>query len=1119
MGLTTTLSTGLDCRSLGDALRGQLAAPAGALGTITLPIEPAGLAAVTGAAGSVDASPVAAAAARVAGRVPQALSALPGVEQVVQPLTAIVGIAGQLAANDLPTLFEQVLGRAREELARPGGGGHAAMLLRVAELLRDAPEGRALQQLVAALLPALGPALNPGSAGSFPFLDILRGVEGATQVLGGLMCMETVLAEAERLAALMSVRLDPAAIAHQQATLAALLGEGTGSLAARIAALDAADTVALAPLVAEATAAARALGELGERFAVGLAMDEATLSYLDIGRLQAEIDAARSMIRGADAAPARRASAALAGLMQPLLGFDLPGTPAGGVAALLDAVQAQVAQVAASVDALDLAFLTDPLAAGLRLLTQPLRELQALIDQVLLALRAALDQVRAVVAALPLDELAQTIQGFLAPVAQALDAVTGLLAQIEAALQAAADATGQALGQIDDMLDAFKLEIDGFFGQAQAAVDQVDLDAAVAAVAQKVQEFADLLAQAQLKPVFDGAVTAIDAATGIVEAVPFNLLPDSMKSDVDALVQPIKAVDVDAVERDIETTLGITEDGRFAPRQDLEAAIETVHQQFQALLDTVEQHSPRVLLNELDQALEDLAVQVRELEPDLTLQPVREALDSVQQALNGIDLDALLQPVRDAFAQITGALDRLSVAQAIAPVQQQISEARQAVIAAIRLDQWEAALDELRTQALALLGRVNPQQLRAPIEGALGEITETLQRFPSLQAGAGLGVIVAAMLGGSGRRIQPASFGVVLGWLGAPVGTVAGVALSARSAAVAGSLGRALTLVDAVDPAAVGAALNPRLSALRTAVQGLAGRVAAGSDAQLTLGALLPGLDGAALFGELAANRERYRQALAEAASLAGGFSRSGFSEADVGIASLRQAIEPLEPARAKLRQLFAAIGLAEGELSVAGVLRTLLAAAPPSRLVGLVMPIFEALHRRLAHLLDAVIDPLRSAVADLRALLDAVDLAPLVEAADGIVAQARSEIEALSPDHLLAQPLQSFAALKAALVEHDPLDEISAILGNLQELIASVLEKLDLEHLLEVPLEIYDHIFGQVRRLDPRGLLTPVFDQIDVIAGQVDSGLDATVASFKRLQDALPAGGGGSSGSVSVST
>lgn len=1117
MGLTATLGSALDCSSLGDALLGQLRGHGTALGSISVPSDSAGTASVSGAAAAVNPSPVASAAAQLAGRIPQALSALPGVDGVVQPLTAIVGLAGQLAANDVPTLFEQVLGRLKAELAQPGPGGHAALLLRLAQLLQGAPEGQALRQLLEGLVPSLGQA--PGVA-DFPLLDILRGIEGATQTLGALMCLQTVLAEAQQLSATMSTRLDPAALRHRQAALQAALGSGPTALAARAQALDVDDAAALAALVAETSAAALALAELRELFALSMAMDEATLAYLDLDRLQGEIDAARAMLRAADVAPARRAVQALANLLQPLMNWPLPPTPAGGLDALLVQVEARVAEVAQTLQDLDLGFFTRALTDGLRTLTQPLRDVQALIDQVLLALRTALEQLRRAVASLPLDDLAQSLRAFLAPVSQALDAVADLVAGLEAALRSAVDATSQALQQVDGQLDHFKQDIDAFFGEARSAVDQVDVQAALGAVSQKVQEFAQALAQADMKPVFDAAVTAIDAATDVVKVVPFDLLPASMKSDVDALVQPIKSVDVDAAERDIEAALGIQPDGGFALRGDLEAAIETVHQKFQQLLDTVEQRSPRLLLAELDQALDDLAEQVRTLEPDLTLEPVRQAIDSVRGAIEGIDLDGLLQPVREAFGQITQALDSLSVAQAVAPLQQEIDQARQSVIATLRLDQWESALDTLRSQALTLLQRADPAALQGPIVSLLDEVRDTLQRLPSLNAGAGLGVVVAALLGSSGRRIQPASLAPVLGWLSDAGGQAASVALAARSDAVAQALERAATLLDTVDPAAAGVALNPAFAELHSATQALALRLPPTSEAQLTLTGLLPALDSATLFGELAANRQRYQQALRAARGLAEGFRRHGFSEADGGVAALREAIAPLDGVRRQWRALFTSLGLADGQVSLAGAVQRLLQAAPPQRLVGLVMPVFQALHQRLAQLLDAVIDPLRAAIADLRALLNAVDLDPLVQAADGIVSQARDEIMALHPDRLLAEPLQAFADLKAALVEHDPLDEISQIIDNLQALVVRVLQKLDLELLLEVPLAIYDDILTELRQLDPRGLLTPVFDQVDAIATQVDQGLDATVASFKRLQDALPApGGSGPAGSVSVSS
>jgi hypothetical protein len=89
-------------------------------------------------------------------------------------------------------------------------------------------------------------------------------------------------------------------------------------------------------------------------------------------------------------------------------------------------------------------------------------------------------------------------------------------------------------------------------------------------------------------------------------------------------------------------------------------------------------------------------------------------------------------------------------------------------------------------------------------------------------------------------------------------------------------------------------------------------------------------------------------------------------------------------------------------------------------------------------------------------------------------------------------------------------------VLNALRDLIAKILQKLNLETLLATPLAIYDQIVKDLEKININGLLNPVFDQLDNIAKQVDQGLGDTVTAFKRLQAALPGGGGGSA-SVSV--
>jgi hypothetical protein len=140
-----------------------------------------------------------------------------------------------------------------------------------------------------------------------------------------------------------------------------------------------------------------------------------------------------------------------------------------------------------------------------------------------------------------------------------------------------------------------------------------------------------------------------------------------------------------------------------------------------------------------------------------------------------------------------------------------------------------------------------------------------------------------------------------------------------------------------------------------------------------------------------------------------------------------------------------------------------------------------------------------------------------VVESLQGIVDETKQQIDALSPDVLLAGPLGSFTALQDALRDFDPLSEVIDLLEQVRDTAARLVDKLHAERILKVPLEIVDDLLAQLQQLSFDHLLTPVFDALDGLAGEVSTGLDETVEAFKRLQQALP-GGSGASGSISVS-
>ena len=306
--------------------------------------------------------------------------------------------------------------------------------------------------------------------------------------------------------------------------------------------------------------------------------------------------------------------------------------------------------------------------------------------------------------------------------------------------------------------------------------------------------------------------------------------------------------------------------------------------------------------------------------------------------------------------------------------------------------------------------------------------------------------------------------------------------------------------MNAFDPQAFASSLAPAYTSLRSRVNALpAGPL------KTELTAIVDRLDPAAIFGPLAANRTRYLAALDAAEAVAETLRRTGYSEVDVTTARLRVALGPFDPAGVRLRSLAESVGLAGFDVGFREVMKRLFAVATPERLTGLVMPLFAALRNRAMALIDSVLAPLKKAVQDLIALIDAVDLTPLREAVDQVYQEVRAQIAELSPPVLLADVLTAFRDAQQQVSQFNPLADVQAALIELRDTTTRVLGKLQASDMLATPLTIYDEILGLLEQLNIQNLMAPILDQIDAIAEQVDEGLSGTVDAFQRLQDALP--------------
>jgi hypothetical protein len=1112
VSLQTDLNGRLDIGSLVTALAGAAGGSRTQLENLTLPAPPERLAEVSGGV-QLDASGIASLASRLAADIAPQLAALSegadgaGGASALTPITAPLELIEAATTQDLPGKIRELMAKLAAELEEPGDSSFAGVLSRLAEVVGSAPEGQVLWQALSSWLAAGG--LDTRTL-QLPVGDFVAAVQAGVQAVGGMMSLESVLAEAERLTAILAAQLDPITLNARTAEVLAALEPG-GPLLSTVAALDPDDPAQVEAAAGAIFQVSLRLSETLTAMSEAMGFGEATLIYLDLPRVRVDVERSTALVRTADTAAITRAFSWLGERLGALLDIDLGAFAERTFDQILDELEARSAELAATIESAPVEQLAEPIRAGVATFQEMSAQLTEAIASVTLAVRTALEQVRAAVAALPLDTVAGAVRTALQPVTDALDTLRGLVADVEEALGDAADTALAAIQDGEEAVDTFTGAIEQVFDQAAEFVDGLGLDAVAGQVAGSIQGFADLLAQADLQPTFDGVSGAIESTASVIENVPFELLPDSMEGDVVTALQPVR----EARPREVQAQVLLVFRGPSGESFEelLRGQIQEVQQLYDQLLETVRQLDPRAQAAALDDELENLAAKVREVSPQVALEPVTEAIDSLKTAVAALDLDAQLQPLRDAFDQILAAIDRYSPAALVQPLEQRLDEAREKLIADLKLRDLAPALDELVERGKRLLDFLDPAQVEERIRRAFAEARELVADLPLEPAG-GLGAVVASFLAGTGLPVQPSSFDVVVRWLR---DDGAGSAeLTGRAGRTAGSVERTRAAVAAVDPAGLTAGLAPRVAALRRAVEALPG------NARARLSVAVEGLLPEEALARLAANRDRYLAVLGTAAAAAEMLRRTGLSEADAAVVRLRASIDPVRALTAFFQSLLARTGVPGVEGGLAGIARAVVDAVPPERIAALVAPLLSAIHGRVAALLDALAAPLKDGIAEIIRVIESFDLTPLREALDGVQQEVRGQVEALSPDQLLGGVLTGFRDLQAEVAGFDPLAPVIAVLTELRDTAARLLEKLDVEAILAGPIAIYEDILGLLGQLDLEVLFGPVLEQLGALQGQVEVGLERTVTAFERLQESLPAnvgsaGSSGASGSVSV--
>jgi hypothetical protein len=659
-------------------------------------------------------------------------------------------------------------------------------------------------------------------------------------------------------------------------------------------------------------------------------------------------------------------------------------------------------------------------------------------------------------------------------------------------------------------VDTVKAELDELFLVAKNYIDQLNLEGVIGEVAQQIENFAQLLSQADMSPFFDTVVDAIDTTTGVIDKVPFEMLPDSMEQEVVDVIHPVKQVDVNAFNSQLQNLLQIGPDGKFQLRPELEDALSEIQAKYDEVLDTIRQADPHALLADINAELQKIQDRVEGLTPTVALEPVQQAIDEIKGVIGDFDLDASLQPLSDGFDSVLETVDEYKPSVFLQEVEAKLSEAREAMFAPLQLERWSDELNKLRSQALELIDPLDAENLEPALEEIVSELQSQAADLPKLELAGALGSLISAILDGSFGAVRAGSYTSILEWMQNKNGTQL---LGDLARQTSSSIDAARDSVQQVDPQAIILRLQPALNQVRSSLQTLPD-----GDAKTELLSCSIALNIETPLSGFAAQRQTYLTSLQQASASFTELANTGLSEVDIAVERLLTAFSPLNFARELLRQLLAVIGIEGLDQGLSTVVNNVFAVATPQRLSGILQPVFIALKGRVESLLDGFFNPVLDAVADLEALKDQLSLASLMAELDGVHAAARSQIETMHPDQLLGDTVSAFNDTQAQVLAFDPLGPINEALTLLQDSSVRVLGKLDGEEILKTPLSIYDDIMQALEQLDLEQLLTPVLDVLDAIAAKVDKGLDDTADSFIRLQEVLPDQVGSTSVSASAS-
>ncbi|WP_380168398.1 hypothetical protein [Jannaschia sp. R86511] len=1070
-------------RAMVDVDLGDVRFDAGAVLTLVAQAAPPDL---TGVVGAADA-----AGTQLAGRVSVGLpgAGLPG--EIDRLLTLLGGLDGIVPDVELPD-----------------DAGLDALLSQVTSVTGALETGPL--SVLFGLLPSLDLSGALGRVGG-----TVGGLVDLARVLAGLTAISATSSRLVVGADVLGARLDVETATGAGRRLGELCAD-TGLVAA-VRAVDPDDAAAVDALSVRLGAFLEAVLEVGDRWSLGMGTGEAALLGLDLTGRATALELARLSLDGADLDAVATLATSVRAAAAPLLSTPLPQPVEAGVDVLQQAFEL-LEGLTVTLRAWDPGTLVAPVSGVLGVATAPLEQARQGIETVAGTATSAIRALRDLVTEVDLGAVSTAVQVALQPVVDTLDAVEEAVGAAEAVITQVCQNIVGGLEAVADEVEQATATVRAGLDRARALLAELNLQDLADALRTELTQVAAVLAAAQLSPYFDTAVDVIDTGTEVIDAVPFGMLPTDVQQEIVDVARPIKTLDLDPVEATLLQTLQ-----EIRSTLDDEA-LDAVRAAFDAVLDVLVSLDPEPFLVELEEGpLATLGEVVAGIDPEALLAPAQAALDSFRRLLAGVDLEAeVLTPLADLFDPVTQALASLDPAGAFGPVQEALDAVRARALAVLHLDEVTAAATLLRDRAVSGLARLDPASLVAVLDA---EVAARLQALPPGPAGGAFGSVLVTLAHASGLDATEGAVADALTWTRVAGGSVpvaadgtpepgGATAVRGRLEHVAAVLERVRTEVTSLDPVPLAAAATAQHRALTTALA----VHPAGSLLRGRVDASFAGVVPSEVLGPLAENRRRYLAALTVAAGQAGTLAASGRSEVDTAAAGLAAALAPLQAFPAFARSLLAALGVEGSDAPLPDLVRALWALAGPARVLPALSEIVTVGRDKVVAALDALLAPVLATVDAVRAVVDGLDVGPVVEEIEALHATVVAEVAALSPETMLRPVLTQAQDVVDRVEAFDPLGAVRDVVDAAKQAADRVLEAARPTVVFAPAVDMHADVLALAQGLDVEALLRPVLDALAGLTVQLDDGFVRTTDALQRLQAALPDRVEESSVSASVS-